>query len=472
MNMVQFHVESWDGRMLGCQGIHPAMTEATPNIDRLARNGTLFENAYCTNPICYPSRANMLSGTFTHKCETWGNFKGLETGMWTYHRGLCQSHDVLLLGKHMDHLTGKHSVLNRVADFLEPLNYAGYPVLNADPAQEYAVDRGTEREYHKCDWEIAEQAVDFIRTRRSDDRAFFISINPNLVHAAFYTNRFWLEHIPAELVDEPFVDGSNHPAEEYQKKSKAWRHGLDRETVRTVRRIYFAMCAEADAIFGKIMCALEKSGLIDETVVIFSSDHGEFALEHQQYCKMSLLEGSVRVPLILHGSGINAGQRIETPVSLIDIAPTICDLAGIEKRNCFDGETLLHLAGGNSLTSRGWALASYSGMTSNTMSWMLRKGDHKLIVHEGYNSRLFNLREDPGELNDVIEQEPLKAKELLAILDREVDRRATLKTWREWRKHNFAQFQRQAPNADCIMIIPMHLRKIHPPIIRTSLTMR
>lgn len=117
MNILMFHAESWDGRMLGCQGIHPAMAEATPNIDRLAANGTLFENAYCTNPICCPSRANMLSGTYTHKCESWNNFKGLETGMWTYHQAVKSTHDTLLLGKHMDYLTGHHSVMNRIADF-------------------------------------------------------------------------------------------------------------------------------------------------------------------------------------------------------------------------------------------------------------------------------------------------------------------------------------------------------------------
>ena len=443
-NIIQFHAESWDGRMLGCQELHPAMDRATPNIDRLAREGTLFRSAYCTNPICCPSRANMLSGAYTHNCESWSNFKGLEQGMWTYHRALQQSHDVLLLGKHMDYLTGGHSVMNRVADFIEPLNTASYPVMNADPAQEYHVDPGTERQYHRRDWQSAHEAIEFIRSRRPEDKPFFISLNSGLVHAAFRTNRYWLDRIPEEAVDVPAIDETTHPAEQYQKKAKAWRHGFDDTTVKTVRRIYFAMIAEADAIVGEIVSALEASGLAGETVVIFSSDHGELALEHQQYYKMSLLEGSVRVPLILKGPGIEAGQRIDTPVSLVDMAPTICELAGIEPRRSFDGESLLPLARGETVESRGWALASYSGVTSNTMSWMIRKGDYKLIVHEGYPSRLFNLRDDPGELNDLIERQPETAAELLSILDGEVDREAVLDVWREWRRHNFAQFQRQA----------------------------
>lgn len=443
-NLIQFHAESWDGRLLGCQGIHPALAGATPNIDRLAAEGTFFRNAYCTNPICCPSRANMLAGSYTHRCESWSNFKGLEQGMWTYHHGLRQTHDVLLLGKHMDHLTGGHTVMNRVADFLEPLNTAHHPVMNADPAQEYHVDPGHEREFHKADWKICAQAIEFIRARKSGDRPFFISLNPGLVHAAFRTNRYWLDRIPEALVDAPPVDGSNHPVDVYQKHSKAWRHGLDEKTVKLIRRIYFAMCAEADALVGDILSALEEAGLVDETVVMFSGDHGELALEHQQYYKMSLFEGSVRVPLILKGPGIKPQQRIETPVSLVDIAPTVCDLAGIEKRKCFDGESLLPLARGETGRSRGWALASYAGVTSNTLSWMLRKEDYKLIVHEGYASRLFNLREDPGELNDLIEREPETAAELLAILEGEADRKATLELWHEWRRHQFSQFRRQA----------------------------
>jgi len=192
LNILQFHAESWDGRMLGCQGIHPAMAKATPNIDMLAAQGTLFQNAYCTNPICCPSRANMLSGTYTHKCESWCNFKGLEQGMWTYHHALRKTHDLLLLGKHMDHLTGGHSVMNRVADFLEPLNVAGHPVMNADTAQEYNVDPGGERQYHKGDWNIAEQAIEFIRARKPGDKPFFIYLNPGPVRATFRTNHYWL----------------------------------------------------------------------------------------------------------------------------------------------------------------------------------------------------------------------------------------------------------------------------------------
>ncbi len=445
-NIIMFHAESWDGRMLGCQCHHPALESATPNIDALAERGTRFKNAYCTDPICCPSRASMLSGTYAHKCEAWNNFKGLESGMWTYHKGLKKTHQVLLLGKHDDFVTGHHSVMNRVADMVEPLNIRQYPVMEADGAQEYSVDPGADIRFHARDWESADTAIELVRSWKPGDKPFFICLNPGLVHAAFRTNRYWLDKIPEELVDVPPLDDTGHPANVYQLKSKGWRHGLEDDTVKLIRRIYFAMCAEADAIVGELAAALKESGLEDDTTFIFSSDHGELALEHQQYYKMSHFEGSARVPLIMAGPGIKAGQVIETPVSLVDMAPTICELGGMEKRGCFDGESLLPLARGETLASRGWALSMYSGVTSNTMSWMLVKGDYKLVVYEGCPSRLFNLREDPEELNDLISEEPGMAADLLAVMDGAVDRAAVFKIWEEYRKHTFAQFRRQAKN--------------------------
>ena len=446
-NILMIHMESWDGRMLGCQGSHPAMAKVTPNVDALARRGTHFAGTYCTNPICCPSRANMLSGTYTHECESWNNFKGLETGMWTYCQGLRATHEVHLLGKHGDYLTGHHSVMNRVADMLEPLNTACRPVMNDDGAQEISVAPNRERRYHKADWNMFDTAADLLSKKVDEGeqgRPVFLCLNPGLVHAAFRTNEFWLEKIPEERVDVPPLDETNHPANVYQQKAKAWRNGFDEETVRLVRRVYFAMCAEADAMVGELLSTLDECGLTDTTTVIFSGDHGELAMEHQQYYKMSHFEGSVRVPLIMAGPGIKAGQRIETPVSLIDMAPTICELSGMPQRECFSGESLLPLARGETDQSRGWALATYCGVTANTMSHMLRKGDHKLIVYEGYPSRLFNLADDPGELNDLVDVEPERVAQMTQLLKSVVDREETLRLWEEYRRHTFAQFQRQA----------------------------
>jgi len=343
--------------------------------------------------------------------------------------------------------------MNRVADMLEPLNTAFRPVMNCDPAQDIRVAPDRESRCHIRDWQMFDEAAAFLRQKAGsagdgaepgNGQPFFLCLNPGLVHAAFHTNQYWLDKIPEDLVDAPPMDETNHPANHYQQKAKAWRNGLDDETVRLVRRIYFAMCAEADALVGELLSVLDGCGLADNTTVIFASDHGELALEHQQYYKMSHFEGSARAPLIMAGPGIRMGQTIETPVSLIDMAPTICELGEIPQRDCFAGESLLPLARGETDRSRGWALSMYSGVTSNTISYMLRQGDHKLIVYEGYPSRLFDLADDPQELHDLVDTEPERVAEMEQLLASVVDREETWRTWEEYRRHTFAQFQRQA----------------------------
>lgn len=433
--------------MLGCQGHHPALRSATPNIDALAKRGTLFRNAYCTNPICCPSRANMLSGTYSHECESWNNYKGLETGMWTYVRGMEEKgYQTKLLGKHYDHLTGHHTIMNRVADCLEPLNREGKAVMDQDTAQEIVVLDSEEKRCHEQDWNMFDEAGQYLeeRSEAENDAPFFLGLNPGLVHAAFVTNTYWLNKVPEDLIDVPPVDPSDHPAEVYQRKSKAWRQGFDDETVKKVRRIYFAMCAEADTMIGELLDVLEATGLSENTTVIFSSDHGELAMEHQQYYKMSHFEASARIPLIIAGPDLAKGQTVETPVSLIDMAPTICDLADMPHRQAFSGESLLPVAKGDGQPERGWAMAMYSGVTTNTISYMIRQGNDKLIAYEGYAPRLFDLAQDPAELHDLAEERPERREELLKLLDAQVDREETLALWEEYRRTTFAMFRRQA----------------------------
>ncbi len=445
-NIVMIHAESYDGRLIGKVGQYPAIKNATPNIDALADRGAFFPETYCTHPICCPSRANMWSGTYTQKCESWNNYKGLEEGMWTFPDNVTETHDVAYYGKR-DYTTGGHSVMNRIADFLEPLNTRHLSVMNEDPAQRFEIEDNNDYRCHKRDWKMVDDIKDFLETRSVDDeKPFFVALNSGLVHAAFVTNKYWLEKIPEDLVDIPAIDESSHPALKYQQASKAWRHGFNEDTVRTVRRIYFAMCAEMDAIVGEIVSKIDELGLNENTTIIFSSDHGELAMEHQQYYKMSMLEGSVRVPLIMAGPGIIPGKRYDNIASMIDMAPTLCDLAGMPKRECFDGESLLPLVRGETTQSRDWAYAMYSGVTTNTNSYMVRKGDYKFIAHSGMPSQLFNVRKDPAELINLLDSEPEVAAEMEQLLNQIVDREATDALIEDYRKHQLKQFRRQAKN--------------------------
>lgn len=442
-NIIHFHAESWDGRLLGLLG-HPALRHATPHIDQLAEGGTTFENTYCSHPICCSSRANMWSGRYTQHAESWNNFKGLESHMWTLLDELPRTHTVKTIGK-LDYLSGGHSIPARLWAWLGSAGIDKPPYI--PPASErYEIEENERLRCHEKDWRLADEAIAFLETQaeQPNGKPFFMTLSTGLVHATFRTNRYWLEKIPEEAVDIPPMDPGTHPCHQYQRLAKSWHHGFDDTTVRTLRRIYFAMCAEADAIVGAVHDAMQRLGLADNTYFVFTSDHGELAFEHQLLGKMSFFEGSVRVPLILTGPGVAAGQRRHDLASLIDLCPTFMEMAGLPPREGLDGESLLPPARGQTSQRRDWAYACFTGATLNTSGYMLRKGRWKYIVYVGYPAQLFDIAADPEELEDQLDNEPTVVAELDAILRSVVDVDETHRRLMAYNRDSFRQWRRQA----------------------------
>lgn len=427
--------------MLGILG-HPALKNATPNIDRIARSGTSFKNAYCTHPICCPSRANMWSGRYTHNCESWNNYKGLEPHMWSLLDELPKTHTLHTIGR-LDYVSGGHSQLARISAWLGQSGI-NKPIFDNDPAQCFTVTDNDDIRCHKKDWQKVDQAIEFLKQERNRGKPFFLYISTGLVHASFNTNNYWISKIEKDAVDIPPLDQGNHPVRQYQLMTKAWRYGFQESTVRQVRRIYMAMCAEADAMLGALYDAMHKLGLSENTYFVFSSDHGEMALEHQDWYKMSMYEGSVRVPLVLTGPGIQQGQRLPNLGSLIDLCPTFMDMGGLPPRSGLDGESLLPLATGDTTNSRDWAYACFMGCTLNTSAYMLRKDRWKYVVYAGYTPQLFDMENDPQELIDLSREQPDVVSRLDNDLRSLVDYEQTHRDWTAYSKEAFRQWRRQA----------------------------
>jgi len=440
-NIIFFHAESWDGRMLGAMG-HPALANATPAIDRMTRSGVMFANTYCSHPICCPSRANMWSGRYTHRCNSWNNHKGLEPGMWSLLDELPKTHTLHTLGK-LDYMSGGHSQLARLSAWLASSGVQK-PVFDKDPSQCFTVADDDDVRCHKGDWEMIDQAVEFLKKQKGPDKPFFLYVSTELVHASFHTNTYWLNRIPEDAVDLPPIDHSHHPARQYQLMTKAWRYGFEHATVRQVRRIYMAMCAEADAMVGTLYDAMLEAGLSDNTYFVFSSDHGEMAMEHQDWYKMSMYEASVRVPLVMTGPGIQPGLRTNNLVSLIDLCPTFTEMAGLEARSGLDGESLLPLATGQTTDSRNWAYACFTGCSLNTSAYMFRKDRWKYVAYAGYAPQLFDIANDPQELMDLSGDYPDVVERLDADLQSVVDYDQTHRKWTAYCKDAFRQWRKEA----------------------------
>jgi len=420
-NIVFFMTDSWDGRAMGCQG-HPAMGRATPNADRLAARGTLFRNAYTSHPICCPQRANMWSGLYTHHCESWNNYKGLEPGTPTFKTflegaGYRFGSELGGFGKH-DYLSGRHTQLARVSAWTGP---ADLPLpVNYRPAPPVVTDERDKRR-HGGDWRRLDQALEFLGDRAEDRERFFLYLSLSLPHPAFRTNQYWLERIDVDRVTMPPPDQDSHPVMAFQQRAKHWLHEFDEELVPRIRSIYYAMCAEADGILGELLDRLEQLGLAEDTVVVFASDHGENNMEHRQWYKMNMYESSVRVPLIAAGPGLARGQVLDNIVSTIDLFPTFLEVAGLEPPGCLDGESLLPLLTGRTTESRDSAFAAFTGTTLNTTAWMLRQGPWKYIAYPGHPPQLFNPDADPDEVRNLAPARPDVVKTMDAELRRTCD---------------------------------------------------
>ena len=456
---------------LGCYGNPHART---PNLDRLAANSTRFADCYVQNTVCSPSRASLFTGKYPRNHGLWANGVALPAHQKMFTRALADAgYDCGMVGK--QHLAGceqwvteprrddgyrmfewSHSPLNRSRQNAyhawlreaSPETYTRLFPQEGDPLDPnsgnvtgtgFAID-AVEPELHYSHW-IAERTIDFIRTERRDDQPFFMMANFFDPHHPFgapakYREMFDAAALPlpkgymADMADRP--PGVRTYAERSQGgKSKGARHYPESE-LREVIACYYAMVAQIDAEVGRILDALEASGQADDTLVVFTSDHGEMLGDHSTLMKGPMMyEGAVRVPLIVRWpERLAPGRVVDGPVEWVDLTATVLDAAGIDTFAGVQGQSLLPIAAGEA-EGRGWAFCEYrnSGNPAEPALYttMLRDGDTKLILWHGAPStgaaragELYDLGSDPDELVNLYE-DPAHAALRERMVDRLVD---------------------------------------------------
>ena len=276
------------------------------------------------------------------------------------------------------------------------------------------------KEAHYSHW-VAERAIDFIEHDR--DEPFFLMANFFDPHHSFGAPQEIRDMIDADAIPVP----NTKPGEldEKPKDHRAYSEKIYGGTspgfqdytaaeIKEIRAQYWAMIALIDYEVGRILRKLEAAGVLDDTLVIFSSDHGEMLGNHQQLLKgPQLYDDLCRVPLIAHWPGkIPAGQRISNLVQWIDLSATVLAVSGCRSGMGVQGNSLVPLMQGEAKDFRPWALCEYreSGFPTepSIMTTMLRHGDWKLIIWHGSpacgNTRdgeLYNLSDDPSELHNL-----------------------------------------------------------------------
>jgi len=413
-NIIMIQSDSMDGRAFGAMGLK-ALERATPNLDALAKDGTLFEYCYTTNPICVCSRASMWSGQYTFRCHGWNNYKGLPANTTTFLTELTrEGYTPGVFGK-TDYVSGNHSMRARVTAWTRSAMIERPAYQQAAPT----IFETQEKKVHKGDWKKIDQGLEFLEAHRSDDAPFFLYIGLNAPHPKFYTSRYYLDKVDMDAIAIPPQDENEHPVMAYMRRTKNWTHGLDDASVRQTRAIYYAMIAEVDEMVGTLLDAAQG---LDNTYVLYLSDHGEMNMEHGQYYKMNAFEPSARVPLIVKGPNIPAGRRVSHLASLIDIYPTLLDMAGAApQKKTLHGQSMLPVLHGKEDTRENIAFLEYEDSTACTGIFMLRQDQYKYIAYPRFAPQLFDLENDPWEIHNLAEQMPEKCAQMDARLRKIVD---------------------------------------------------
>jgi choline-sulfatase len=420
-NFLVIMADQHSPHVLGCAG-DPVVR--TPNLDALAARGVRFENTYCAFPLCVPSRMSFMSAQAPSAIRVWSNGCTLASDIPTFAHSLgAAGYETVLCGRMHFNGPDQHRGFTRrlVGDLARSFpggasrNLGHIPsITTSQVAQSTAIAGRGRTAYEGFDNAVTDAAIDYLRERPPDGVSqdpfclvvgLVLPHNPYICDPALFDEYYDKVGVPSI---PPGYEETLHPAMQTWRR----RRGVDTLTEaqhRTARAAYYGLTTTHDRNVGRIFGALEASGLADDTVVVYTSDHGDMAGELGMWWKSSMYEGSVGVPLIwslpdrLHAStGATNGRTLSTLASLIDIGPTLIDLAGAPPLPHAGGRSLLPWLRGE--TPSNWVDEVYAEMNAAfdvPPIRMVRQGPWKLVHFHGYETpQLFNLDEDPHELND------------------------------------------------------------------------
>ena len=424
-----------------CLAVEGDRVAHTPNLDGFAKTAVRFSSAYCTNPVCTPSRASILTGLYTHNHRTWNN-----ATPWPYeHRTLAHA---FTRAGYMSALIGKmHFVDAQTHGFDYRLDFndwwqqlgpqtklyaeelsrrnsgSGLPQIDDlwrdfdDPwkgvreldDRKGAVHVGRASripEDHHFENFVARESIRFLKNHGKDQPFFLISslLKP---HDPFMPGKRFADMFRPEDMKLPDtfgkVDLNTIPK---RVRNAIERHIpcpelLDPAMARTHIAMYYANLAHADDALGQVLQALRDLDLEKDTIVIYASDHGEMLGEHGLWQKLQFYDPSCGVPFMFRIPGMTeAGARCNVPVSLVQLMPTLCELCGLTPPQKPDGESLMDLIRQPGMKKSTKVYAEFDLRTPNA-KYMMRAGDYKYSFWLNDMPELYHMRDDPKEMRNL-----------------------------------------------------------------------
>jgi len=400
---------------------HPIVK--TPHLDMLSQRGTAFSRAYCNSPVCTPSRMSFITGKYTHQIDNWMIGIPLDQEEMTWARRLGQAGiPSTMLGKmdfcgeYQDGGFTHHKIIHRRpawehiprkapwdarldgytrADKRRHLENAG-----PRPVRSMVEETGAWDSYDH-DRQVTDWALEYLQGVDQDPWALYVGyLLPHWPYSV--PERYYDMYYPDNLIlprDACFPNEHLHPA--LRHFQKALNLGdVTEEMLRRTIAAYYGMITCLDEMIGKLISVLENRGLLEDTYIIYTSDHGESLGEHGLFYKQCSYEGSVGVPLIISGPGVPEKHEIDHPVTLVDMYPTILDMAGVEAEGGRPGESWVRLARGEPRRTD-YAFSEFHGNFFRHDWYMLVRGCYKYTYYEKERPTLYDMKNDPHEKQDL-----------------------------------------------------------------------
>lgn len=396
---------------VGVLGGHPQVK--TPHLDALAARGTLFTNAHCQAPLCNPSRTSLLTGLRPTTTGIYGLQPGVrevertktavtlpqtftQAGYFTatsgkiYHDGSVKPAEQAA----EFNLWGARGPATRPAARISKLPGKQHPLMDWGPFPA--------KDEEAPDYLIASAAIDALK-KAPADKPFFVATGFRLPHVPCFAPQKWFELYPDATLRMPPMKADDRADTPRFSWYLHWRLPEPRAAVlqehgelRPLVRAYLASVSFMDSQIGRVLAALEASGRAKNTIVVLWSDHGYHLGEKEITGKNTLWERSTRVPLILAGPGIAAGARSGRPAELLDLFPTLLELAGLPARSDLDGLSL-----GPQLRNAAAPRERPALTTHNPGNHAVRDERWRYIRYADGSEELYDMVNDPNEWTNV-----------------------------------------------------------------------
>lgn len=426
-NMLFIITDQQHAGALGCAG---NTYVKTPHIDKLAARGIRFGKSYCTYPLCCPSRGSLFTSRTPHELEIFTNADAELSGKPLHSETLGElfqaaGYETAYAGKW--HLQAPFPAFKgrKIPGF------AMLPLAGSDPG---TVNQAKVGKGLTVDPNTADAAIKFLRQPHPKPFLLVASLlNPHDIceYPGCAALKQLLPSDPAQLppVRPNMRDPGKLPSalQKYVSQKGDWTEQQWREYL----YIYYRLVEIADAEVGRVLAALEQAGLASNTVVVFTSDHGEMMGSHKMITKQKLYEEAAAVPLVVAPPNSNAGLDQTHLVSGLDIMPTLLDYAGIAVPSTLEGRSLRPLIEGKDVPWRDFVV---SEVNVSAEARMVRSAHFKYVVFATGEDReqFFDMEQDPGETHNRISDPALAT---------EVARHRTM--LEQWRKHTHDSISKQ-----------------------------